>query len=98
MIRTTSEFIHGFDRFPQPVRLNFDGKTEVSSICGVVVTLMLYSVLIAYSVRRGEALLFRENPDVSLFEIKNKYSSEEWLDLDEIGFKIAFTALDYKTF
>ena len=32
---------------------------------------------------------------MSLFEIKNKYTSADSLDLDELGFKIAFTAVDY---
>ena len=54
-------------------------------------------MLLTYGIRKGQTLLFRENPDVSSFEIQNKYAPYEWLDLDEIGFKIAFTVVNYYT-
>jgi hypothetical protein len=69
----------------------------VSSVCGIIVTLVLYCVLVAYGIRKGQTLVFRESPEVSLFEIKNQFSSQDWLDLDSVGFKIAFTVVDYYT-
>jgi hypothetical protein len=41
--------------------------------------------------------LFRENPDVSLFVVKDAYSAQEFLNLDTLGFKLAFTVVDYYT-
>ena len=54
-------------------------------------------MLLTYGIRKGQTFLFRENPDVSAFEIQNKYAPDEWLDLDKIGFKIAFTVVNYYT-
>ena len=39
---------------------------------------------------------FRENPDIFISEITNFFSKEEMVNLNDLGFKIAFGINDYR--
>lgn len=43
----------------------------------------------------GQIFWFRENPDVSLFVVKEAFTAQEFLNIDTLGVKFAFTIVDY---
>ena len=42
----------GADRFSEPVRLNFNKKDQFSTVIGLLITLMCYTVVAIYGVQR----------------------------------------------
>lgn len=60
-------------------------------------TLLVFGVMIAYISRMGSVLLTREDPTVSTYTQLDQYKSSEMLQLNKIGFKMAFGVYEYKT-
>ena len=85
------------DRFSSPVKMNVNGQTEISSWPGALVTIFLYLTLAAYAYQRFNKLIFRENPDIQVATIENKFDIDYTLILNELDFKIAFGVNDYKS-
>ena len=94
---STSEMIISFDKFPQPIQLNFNKQTEVKSYIGILMTAVVYGVMFAYILRMGQILVHREDPDVSLFTQIDYFDEKETIDLQETSFKVAFGLYDLKT-
>jgi hypothetical protein len=59
-------------------------------------TLAVYSVMVAYIWRMGTMLITREDPNVWSFNRLDHYKSSDLLQLNQIGFKMAFGVYDYK--
>ena len=89
--------IFQIDRFSSPVLLNVNGRSEISSIPGTVVTLILFIVLTSYALKKGQIFLFKENPTIQEATYSNYYDKDYQVSLKELGFKIAFGVNDYKT-
>ena len=45
------ETIISFDKFPQPVLVNYNSKTEMKSMTGILMTAIVYGVMMAYMLR-----------------------------------------------
>lgn len=97
MAAVWARIIARMDRFPRRVAVNFDRRTEVQTSFGVLTTVLVYSVILAYAMRKGQILINRENPDVSLFTNEGAFSPEQSLELEKVGLNLAFTVIDYKT-
>ena len=50
---SAGETIISFDKFPQPVLVNYNRKTEIKSVSGILMTALVYGVMIAYLLRMG---------------------------------------------
>jgi hypothetical protein len=53
------------DLFGQNVNLNWNGQDKFRTTFGAIVTLVLFAVLIAFAVFKGNDILKRLNPSVS---------------------------------
>lgn len=91
-----SKILH-LDRFAHVPSLNFKGRTKISTVPGLIVTVLLTSILFWYSVKKFIDLVTRANPTVNELEIQRYFNDDDTLDLNEIGFKIAFGISDYHT-
>ena len=64
-----SDKIRAFDAFAQPVKFNFRGHSAHATVCGGIITLMLYAM--SFSVFLGSLNDFynREESDVAYYDI-----------------------------
>ena len=84
------------DRFAQPIQLNFNSKSEIPTWCGFLLTLIVYVVLIIFAVQRAKKLVGRLRPEMS-FELQTDvFGPADAVDLDGIGFKLAFGVMNYE--
>ena len=74
-----------------------NGRSEISSIPGTIVTMMLFFVLVSYAFKKGQIFLFKENPTIQEATFSNYYDKNYQVNLKDLGFKIAFGVNDYKT-
>jgi hypothetical protein len=58
-------------------------------------TLICYLIVVIFAVQRVQKLLYRLHPDVATILETSAYTSQDMLDMDELGFKLAFGAMDY---
>jgi len=61
----------------------------------VIVSIILYGILLFYAISRFKVLIYRENPTITVADLLNVYDARREINLDEIGFKIAFGVEDY---
>lgn len=85
------------DRYASPVSLNVNGRSEISSLPGTLLTFFLFAVLITYAFKKGQIWLFKENPSIQIATFSNYYDKDYKVSLKELGFNIAFGVNDYKT-
>ncbi len=60
--------------------------------------MILYFILAAYAYQKAIILFTKSNPQININVDKNHYHADELLDLNELGFKIAFGLYDYWTY
>ena len=70
------------DKFPARVELNFNKKSQFGSWVGLVASCLVYALVAAYSVRKGQILVHRENPDIAYYE-----NREALTPTDAVGFR-----------
>ena len=54
------------DGFGHEVGFNLDGETSIKSVPGIAVSLLLLFVLLAYGLSRLNALILRDNPQITV--------------------------------
>jgi hypothetical protein len=86
-----------FDKFKKPVRLNFKGREEIGTFYGVAVSVLLTALLCAYSVEKFLQMVNRDNTNIQVNVVPDSFDSVDFVELDKIGFKIAFTVMNFKT-
>jgi hypothetical protein len=79
------------------VRLNFNKEEQFSTYIGLIITLMCYVVVGIYGVQRLQVLIHRENPSIVTNEVQSAYSVDEFINLNEKGFKLAFGVYSHST-
>ena len=83
------------DRFPSPITVNFNRKSAIPTAPGVIITFILYLTVLMYAFQKANQLLYRKGPTITPELSKNFYSSKDEINLDEVGFKLAFGVMDY---
>ncbi len=86
-----------FDRYSSPLRLNINGKESISSGLGVTVSTILFITWFIYSLQKFQILISRTNPTVTVAEMFNYFERSYEVDLNEIGFNLAFGVNDFAT-
>lgn len=51
-LNATKQKLLTFDRFPEPIKLNFNKKDSMPSICGSLMTILCYIIVTIYAVQR----------------------------------------------
>ena len=81
---------------------NLDGKTTVSTICGLLVSTIIYGVTIAFGVIKLDQLLSHHSPLVNKHVLSNYLTDRDGLKLsdkpgegDKAQFPLAFSVEDY---
>ena len=92
-----SKILLNCDRFQEPVQLNFNGKKKVPSFIGLLMTLLCITVIGIYGVQRFQLFFFRLKPEVTSSVVKHAFGARDEIDLRELGFKIAFGVIDFRT-
>ena len=60
--------LYSLDFFQQPLPMfNIQGKSSVPSICGSIISLLIYSVLMLYATTKGIQMANKHNPAISTF-------------------------------
>ena len=57
----------------------------------------MFATVAMYAIIRFSVLTSRKNPNINKFELFNYYENIDSVDLQEIGFKFAFTVENYMT-
>ena len=79
----------------QTPQLNLKGKESIKTTCGGLASILMLLTLAAYAFIRFTVLTSRSNPNINKFEVMDFYENIESVDLNEIGFKFAFTVENY---
>ena len=85
----------GLDRYSYPVALNVSGKTTIPSYPGTITTIILLGVLAVYAGIKMQTLIYFENPTINQATMRDYFSKNKHINLTEIGFKIAWSVMDY---
>lgn len=64
----------GADRFPAPIQMNFNKRTEIPTCYGLFVTFLLYMVLTVFAYQRGMMLYHRKDPTINVETIYNAFT------------------------
>ena len=91
-MRTIGGFIDRNDFFSTPIpTFNVAGSDSVGSPLGCLLTLLCATCMLLYSGYKGILCFAQMNPNLSSIEIEDMYSvSEHRVDMNEVGFNIAF--------
>ena len=88
--------IKKIDMFGQPVpTFNLKGEKAISTIVGGICTFLIICVSLAYGSLKFVHLMEKRNPQIIQVTEKNFFGSDHIINLDEIGFKFAFTIENY---
>jgi hypothetical protein len=60
--------------------------------------MLLIGVFLAYAVRKGQKLIYKQDPTVIEVRNPNVFNQNDTIDLNDIGFKMAFTVIDWANF
>lgn len=85
------------DRYGEKVELNYNGKKKISTIPGLIYTVVSFILLMAYAYQKGLELIYRDQPNISETTINNYYTPQDKINLNSLNFKIAFGVADYFT-
>ena len=78
------------DVFGVRIGFHLNGMTHIKSLPGLIMTMFVFSVLITYIVEKFHILISHSNPTISTATFKNYYDFQRQLNLEDIGFKVAF--------
>ena len=84
--------LKNIDGFGQEIpSFNLKGETRVNTFFGGVITLLIMTLTLAYAILKGIHLLHRTNPTINHYSIPHHFDISKTVDLNEIGFKVAFS-------
>ena len=83
------------DFFAEPMHYNYEGKDRFGSIQGVFISLLYYTAMIAYCGKVLNRYVNKYNPDIAISTLKNESSPDQVLNVNDEGFKLAFSVIDY---
>ena len=74
---------------------NIKGETKVMTVTGGILSSLVAVVFFIYATLKLSHMLDKYNPNISEVKEKNFYDSSERLNLNDIGFRIAFAVEGY---
>lgn len=80
------------------MKLNFNGQDKIRTTSGSIVSLLLIGVFLAYAIDKGETFVLQQNPQITQTVNPNVYNKNDSFVLNKIGFKMAFSVIDWVTF
>ena len=75
---------------------NLRGRKTIPSLAGALVSLLVYLIVFLYAYKNLGRLLNRSNPEISEFQEYGVLTSDETVNVEEIGFKFAFAIEGYR--
>ncbi len=57
------------DKFGVPIKLNINGKSEIKSFPGSIISIIIYVMLLAYGIKQSQKVLWRENPNITTAQL-----------------------------
>ena len=86
------------DGFGQEIpSFNIKGETRVNTVFGGIITVAILTLTLAYAILKGIDLVTRKNPTINDYVIPSYFHDLEYVNLDEIGFKVAFSFRNYSS-
>lgn len=79
------------------MKLNVDGKKKIKTLPGGITSVFLTFVILGFLIQKSLIVFNRSNPIISLTEEEGAFDASNEVNLDEIGFKIAFGVEDFYT-
>ena len=58
-VKSMNSFLLSFDRFSEPIKLNFNKRASIPSLVGFLMTLLCYSVVFVYGFQRVQKFVYR---------------------------------------
>mgnify|MGYP001626560797 CR=1 FL=1 len=74
---------------------NIEGKTQVLTVSGGILTALLSVVFLGYAAIKLTHLIAKKNPLIAELKENNFYDFNTRVNLNEIGYKMAFTVEGY---
>ena len=91
-------FIRGFDNYAKEIpAFNLRGEANVKTLVGGVATLCVFLLTLAYASLKMVYLSSRRNPTVNDSKIDGYFPSSETVNLNEIGWRMAFSIENMET-
>ena len=75
--------------------MNVNGISQVPSWPSTIASLVLYVILMAYGIKKFSQLVNHSNTSISFQTSDGFFPNDEKVSLNKIGFKMAFTVVDY---
>ena len=70
---------------------NVDGESKINTVVGGILTCIIFITTLLYAGIKLDQLLSKGNPNINYTNIDDYISPEERLDLNEIGFRMAWS-------
>ena len=84
------------DIFGEPLPgFNVKGETAIPTLTGGICTFLIIIIFISYGSLKFIHLMEKRNPQVIQVTERGVFGSDDIIDLDDIGFKFAFTIENY---
>ena len=82
-MKTIGNTFDKYDLFAQDVpRWHIDGHSKLGSSVGCCFTVLLYTLVVAYSCIRGRYVLTGERPYISSFRVQDERNGTDMIDLN----------------
>ena len=84
------DFLKSFDAFGTRAVLNIGGKDSHNTIFGLVMTLMIYALLVAFGFKKFTNLVKKEDTTYHDTLIENKFQMKHGISFDDVEFSFMF--------
>lgn len=83
--------------FGADVQFNIGGQSKITSIPGLLLTILSMAVMFAYAQMRLQILIYQLNPNITQAALNAYYDSTYQLKFSDIGYKVAWAVESYTT-
>ena len=87
------DFLKSFDAFGTRAVLNIGGKDSHNTIFGLVMTLMIYALLVAFGFKKFTNLYKKEDTTYHDTLIENKFQMQHGISFEDVEFNFMFGLL-----
>lgn len=82
--------------FGVPVKFNYGGKSQIKSIPGAMLSIILLLVIGAFAFQRFQELIYHSNPVISVARVVDAFDASHKVNMTENGFRMAFGVNNFK--
>ena len=88
--------VHGFDSYGKDIpAFNMGGQSQITTICGGLVSIFVLFLTIVYASIKGQHLLEKKNPTIIETVLPNAIDGSTMIPLNDINFRAAFSVTGY---